>query len=229
MPAPRGHGRWANSSDWEQCVRSGATCSIDLIDLIDLIVKLCSSMLFAFMICARAVCRGVVNWVEVSEPKESRRPQGNFCVFSSIGIFGEANKQWFNQSINPILSYPIPSDPILSYSILFYYQSLFTCTLLVQVMATENLPNWPLRGSRSTKGVVPKSAKCQLEIKGYWTTLEMFVRTSISGRAHLSPAVPQTVDVDGLDIASPETRPSKFLHFPWQNHRNDRFLWPQWK
>lgn len=30
--------------------------------------------------------------------------------------------------------------------------------------------------------------------------------TSISGRAHLSPAVPQTVDVDGLDIASPETR-----------------------
>ena len=136
------------------------------------------------------------------------------------------------QSINqsyPILSHPIPSDPILSYSILFYYQSLFTCTLLVQVMATENLPNWPLRGSRSTKGVVPKSAKCQLEIKGYWTTLEMFVRTSISGRAHLSPAVPQTVDVDGLDIASPETRPSKFLHFPWQNHRNDRFLWPQWK
>lgn len=54
--------------------------------------------------------------------------------------------------------------------------------------------------------------------------LEMFVRTSISGRAQLSPAVPQTVDVDGLDIASPETRPSKFLHFPWQNHRNDRFL-----
>eukprot|EP00435_Cladocopium_sp_Y103_P040393 s1277_g11.t1 len=35
--------------------------------------------------------------------------------------------------------------------------------------------------------------------------------TSISGRARLSPAVPQTVDVDGLDIASAETRPSKFL------------------
>lgn len=30
--------------------------------------------------------------------------------------------------------------------------------------------------------------------------------TSISGRARLSPAVPQTVDVDGLDIASAETR-----------------------
>ena len=135
MPAPRGHGRWANSSDWEQCVRSGATCSIDLIDLIDLIVKLCSSMLFAFMICARAVCRGVVNWVEVSEPKESRRPQGNFCVFSSIGIFGEANKQWFNQSINPILSYPIPSHPILSYPILFY----FIINLYLRVLSSFRL------------------------------------------------------------------------------------------
>ena len=84
-------------------------------------------------------------------------------------------------------------------------------------MATENLPNWLLRGSRSTKGVVPKSAQCKLKMTGpYWTTLEMFVRTSISGRARLSPAVPQTVDVDGLDIA-PETRPSKFLHFPLQN------------
>ena len=62
----------------------------------------CQIVLFAWMICARAVCCGVVNWVEVSEPKESRRPQGNFCVSSSIGIFGEATKttiRSINQSI----------------------------------------------------------------------------------------------------------------------------------
>ena len=143
MPAPRGHtGRWANSS-----ARLRAVCEIwcyMLIDLIDLIVKLCSSMLFAFMICARAVCRGVVNWVEVSEPKESRRPQGNFCVFSSIGIFGEANKHWFNQSINPILSHPIPSHPIRSYPILFYSILFYSQSINVSIHQSSVLSSFRL-------------------------------------------------------------------------------------